>query len=110
MPVWRPPPLSRRVTGNCLSGVVCGVPFDGLTNYDLAGGDVADTDGSSRFVSVDAEHDALGPTCRQLVLGFGSPQESDGSKRNEGIERWPVSDPEFVWGDIGVEEDCRAAV
>ena len=67
------------------------MPFDGLTNDDLAGGEVADADGSSWFVSVDAEHDALGPTWRQLVLGFWSPHESDGSKRNEGIERGPVT-------------------
>ena len=44
------------------------------------------------------------------MLGFGSPQVSDGSKRNEVIERGPVSDPEFVRGDTGVEEGCRATV
>ena len=73
------PPLSRRVTGNYLSGVGCGVPYDGLTHDDLAGGEVADAEGSSRLVSVDVEHDALGPAWRQLVLGFGSPQLSDGT-------------------------------
>ena len=91
MPVWRPPTPSRRVTGNCLSGVGCGVPFDGQTNDDLASGEVANADNSPRLVSVDAEHDAFGPPWRQLVLGFGSPQESGGSKRNEGIERGAVS-------------------
>ena len=60
MPVSRPPPLSRRVTGNCLSGVDCGGPYDGLTHDDLAGGEVADVEGLSRVVSVDAESDALG--------------------------------------------------
>ena len=79
------------------------MPHDGLTHDDLAGGEVADAEGSSRVVSADAEHDALGPAWRQLVLGFGSSQVSDGSKRKEVIERWPVSDPEFVWGDTGVE-------
>ena len=59
-----PPHLSRRVTGNCLSGVGCGVPYDGLTHDDLAGGEVADAEGSSRVVSVDDEHDALGPAWR----------------------------------------------
>ena len=46
---------------------------------DLAGGEVADAEGSSRVVSVGAEHDALGPAWCQLVLGFGSPQVSDGT-------------------------------
>ena len=79
MPVSRPPPLSRRVTGNCLSGVDCGVPYGSLMHDDLAGGEVADAEGSSRVVSVGAEHDALGLAWRQLVLGFGSPQVSDGT-------------------------------
>ena len=104
------PPLSCRVTGNCLSGVGWGVSCDGLTHDDLAGGEVLDAEGSSRVVGVDAEHDALGPAWRQLVLGFVSLQVSDGSKRNEVIERGPVSDPEFVWGDAGVEGGCRPAV
>ena len=69
-----PPPPSRRVTGNCLSGVGCGVPYDGLTHDDLAGGEVADGEGLSLIVSVDAEHDALGPAWRQLVLGFWAPR------------------------------------
>ena len=74
MPMSRPPsPLSRRVTGNCLSDVGCGVPHYGLTHDDLGSGEVGDAEGSSRVVSVDAEHDALGPAGRQLVLGFGSP-------------------------------------
>ena len=83
MPVSRPTPLSRRATGYCLSGVGGGVPHDGLMHDDLNGGEVADVEGSLRVVSVDAEHDALGLAWRQLVLGFGSPQVSDGSKRNE---------------------------
>ena len=83
------------------------MPYDGLTHDDLVGGEVADAEGSSRVV---AEHDALGPAWRQLVLGSGSPQVSDGSKRDEVIERGPVSDPEFVWGDTGVEGGCLAAV
>ena len=66
------------------------MPYDGLAHDDLAGGEVADAEGLSRVVSVDAEHDALGPAWRQLVLGFGAPQVSDGSKRNEMIERGPV--------------------
>ena len=71
MPVSRLPlPLSRRVTGNCLSGVGCGVPYNSLTHDDLAGGEVADEEGSSRVVNVGAENDALGPAWRQLVLGF----------------------------------------
>ena len=73
MPVSRPPPISRRVTGNYLSGVGCGVPYGSLTYDHLAGGEVADVEGSSRVVSVDVEHDALCPTWRQLVLGFWSP-------------------------------------
>ena len=63
MPVSCPPPISRRVTGNCLSGVGCGVPYDGLTHDDLAGGKVADAEGSSRVVGVDDEHDMLGWPC-----------------------------------------------
>ena len=86
------------------------MPYDGLAHDDLAGGEVAGAEGSSRVVSVDAEHGALRPAWRQLVLGFGSPQASDGSKRNEVIERGPVSDSEFIWGDTGVEGSCRAAV
>ena len=74
-----PPPLSRRVTGKCLSGVDCGVSYEGLIHDGLAGGEVADAEGSSRVVSVDVEHDAPGPAWRQLVLGFGSPQVSDGT-------------------------------
>ena len=72
------------------------MPYDGLTHGDLAGGEVADAEGSPRVFSVDAEHDALDPAWRLFVLGFGSPQVSDGSKRDEGIKRGPVSDPEFV--------------
>ena len=86
------------------------MPYDSLTHDDLAGGEVTDAEGSSRVVIVDAEHGALGPAWRQLVLGFGSPQVFDGSKRNEVIERRPVSDSEFVWGDTGVEGGCRAVV
>ena len=110
MPISRPPPISGRVTGNCLSGVGCGVPYDGLTHGDLAGGKVADAEGSTRVVSVDADHDALGPTWRQLTLGFRPLHVSDGSKRDDVIEHGPVSGPEFVWGDIGVEGGCRTAV
>ena len=74
MPVSRPPPsFSRRVTGNSLFGVGCGVTYGSLTYDDLAGGEVADAEDSSRVVSVDVEHDALGPAWRQLVLGFWSP-------------------------------------
>ena len=68
-----PPPFSRRVTGNCLSGVGYGVPYVSLTHDDLAGGEVADGEGSSRVDSVDVEHDAFGPAWRQLVLGFCLP-------------------------------------
>ena len=71
-----PPPPSRRVTGNCLSGVGYGVPYDGLTHDDLAGGEVTDAEGSPRVVSVDVEHDALGPAWRQIVLVFWSPWSS----------------------------------
>ena len=86
------------------------MPYDGLTHCDLAGGEIAAAEGSSQVVSVDSEHDAHGPTWRQIVLGFGSPQVSDGFKRNELIERGPVSDPEFVWRDTWVEGGFRAAV
>ena len=71
--VTPPPPPSRQVTGKCPSGVGCGVPYGSLTHDDLAGGEVADAEGSSRVVSVDVEHDALGPAWRQLGLGFCSP-------------------------------------
>ena len=91
-----PPTFIRRASGNCLSGVGCGVSYDDLTYDDLASGEVADAEGSPRLVSVDAKHDALGPTWRQFVLGIGSPQISDSSKRDEVIKRGPVSDPEFV--------------
>ena len=90
MPVSRPPPPSHRVSGNCLSGVDCGVPYHGLTHDDLAGDEIAGAEGSPRVVSVDAEYDALGPAWRQLVFGFESPQVSDGSKRKEVIERGPI--------------------
>ena len=56
-----PPPPSRRVPGNWLSGVGFGVSYDGLTHGDLAGGKITDAEGSPRVVRVDAEHDALGP-------------------------------------------------
>ena len=82
MPVSRPPPPSHRVPGNCLSGVGCGVPYDGLTHGDLAGGEVA---GSTRVVRVDVKHDALSSAWCQLVLGFGSPQVTDGT--------WPWPSP-----------------
>ena len=78
MPVSRLPPFSHRVSGNCLSGVSCGVPDDGLTHDDLADSEVADAEGSPRVVSVDVEYHALGPTWCQLVLGFASLQVSDG--------------------------------
>ena len=61
MPVSRSPLLSRRVSGNCLSGVGCGVPYDDQTHGDLAGGEVADAEGSPRVVSDNAKHDAVGP-------------------------------------------------
>ena len=77
---------------------------------DFAGGEVADTEGSPRVVSVDAEHDGLGPVWRQFMLGFGSPQVSDGSRRDEVIKRGPVSDREFVRGDTGVEGGCRTTI
>ena len=105
-----PPPPSHRVTANCLSGVRCGGSYDGLTHDDLAGGQVADAEGSSRVVSVHSEHDALVLAWRRLVFGFESPQVPDDSKRNEVIERGPVSDPEFVWEDTGVMGGCRTAV
>ena len=63
MPV-SPPPPSHRVPENCLSGVGCGVPYDGLTHCDLAGGEVADAEGFPRVVRVDAEHEVLGPAWR----------------------------------------------
>ena len=85
----RPSPLSRRVTGTCLSGVGCGVPYDDLTHGYLAGGKVADAEGSPRVVSVETEHGALCSAWRQLVLGFGSRQVSDGFKRDEVIKRGP---------------------
>ena len=103
----RPSPTSHRVSGKCLSGVGCGVPYGGLTHGGLAGGEVADAVGLPRVVSVDGEHDALGPAWRQLVIGFGSSEVSDGSKRDEVIKLGPVFDPEFVWEDIGVERGCR---
>ena len=68
--------LSRRVTGNCLSSVSCGVPYDDLTHDDLGGGEVANAEGSSRIVSGDVEHDTLDPAWRQLVLGVWSPWPS----------------------------------
>ena len=43
-------------------------------------------------------------------LRFGSPQVSDGSKRDEVIERGLVPDAEFVWRDTGVEGGCRTTV
>ena len=74
MPVSPPPPRpSHRVSGNCLCGVGCGVPYDGLTHDDLAGGEVANAEVSPRVVSFDAEHDELGPAWRQYLLWFGSP-------------------------------------
>ena len=105
-----PPPFSRRVSGNCLSGVGWGVPYDGMTHSHLAGGEVADVEGSPRVVSVDVKHDTLGLAWRLLVLGFGSPHVSDGSKRDEVIKRGPLSDPELVWGDTRVEGGCRTTV
>ena len=104
------PPLSCRVFGNCLSGVGCRVPYDGLTHGDLAGGEVADAIGSPRVVRVDAEYDALGPAWRLRMLKFGSPQVSAGFKRDEVIKHWPVSDPEFVKRDTGVEGGCRTTL
>ena len=82
------------------------MPYDGLRHDDLAGGEIADAEDSSRVVSVDA----LGPVGRQLLLGFGSPHVSDSSKRDAVIERGPVSDPEFVWGDTWIEGGCRTTV
>ena len=67
------PPFSRRVTGNCLSGVGCGVSYGSLTHDDLAGGEVANAEGSSRLLDVDVERDLLGPAWRQPVLGFCLP-------------------------------------
>ena len=86
------------------------MPYDGLTHGDLAGGEDADAEGSLRVVSVDAEHDALGLGWRQLVLGFGSPQVSDGSEQDEVIKGGPVSNPEFVWGETGIEGGCRTTI
>ena len=106
----RPSPTSHRVSGKCLSGVGCGVPYGGLTHGDLAGGEVADAVGLQRVVSVDAEHDALGPAWRQLMLGFGSSEVSDGSKRDEVIKHGTVFDPEFVRKDTRVEGGCRTMV
>ena len=88
----------------------CGVSYDGLTHGDLAGGEVVDAECSPRVVSVDTEHDALGPAWRELVLGFGFPQVSDGSKPDEMIKRGPVSDLEFLRGDTRVEGGCRTTV
>ena len=68
-----PARLSRRVTENYLSGVGCRVPYGSLTHDDLAGSEVADAEDSSRIVSVDVEHKALGPAWRQPVLEFCSP-------------------------------------
>ena len=91
MPVSRPPtPPSRRGFENCLSGVGYGESYDGLRHDDSAGGEVADAEGSPRVVSDGTEPDALSPAWRQLVLWFGSPQVSAGSKRNE------VTDPDCV--------------
>ena len=106
----RPSPTSHRVSGKRLSGVGCGVPYGGLTNGDLAGGEVADAVGLPRVDSVDAEHDALGPAWRQLLLGLGSSEVSDSSKRDGVIKRGPVFDPEFVREDTGVEGGCRTMV
>ena len=62
---------SHRVSESFLSGVGCAVPYDGLTRDDLAGGEVADAEGSPRVVSVDAERDTLDPAWRQLALELG---------------------------------------
>ena len=59
-----PPPFSHRVTGNCLSGVGCRVPYGSLMYYDLAGGEIADGEGLTQVASVDVKHDALGPAWR----------------------------------------------
>ena len=70
MAVSRPlPSLSRRRFGNFLSGVGCGVPYDGLTYGDLADDEVADAVGSPRVVSVDAEHDALAAGIYRVQTG-----------------------------------------
>ena len=76
MPVSPPPPPSHHVPEKFLSGVGCDVPYDDLTHGDLVGDEVADAEGSPWIFRVDAEHDALGPSWRQLVLGFGSPWPS----------------------------------
>ena len=62
----RPPPLVV-VFRETVSGVDCGVPYDGLTHGDLAGGEVADAEGSQRVVRFDAENDALHSAWRQLA-------------------------------------------
>ena len=84
--------------------------YDGLTQGDLTGGEITDAEGSPRVVSVDAEHDALGPAWRQFVVEFRPPQVSDGSKRDKVIKREQVSDPQFVWGDTGFEGGRRTTV
>ena len=68
-----PPPLSGRVTGNCLSGVGCRGAYDGLTHGDLAGDEVADAESSPLEVRIDAEHDALDPRGDNLCAGLGRP-------------------------------------
>ena len=72
---YRPPPSPPLVivTENCLSGVGCGVPYGSLKHDHMAGGEVADAEGSLQVASVDVKHYALGPAWRQLVLGFCSP-------------------------------------
>ena len=100
----RAPPPSRRFSGNCLAGVGCGVPYYGLTYDDLAGGEVADAEGSPWVVSVDAKHNALGPAWCQLVHGFGSPHVSDGCKRDDVIKCGPVSDPDLYGETLGLRE------
>ena len=77
---------------------------------DFVGSEVADAEVSARVVGVGAEHDALGPAWRQVVLGFESPQVSDGSKQDGVIKRGPASDLEFVWADTGVEGGCRTTI
>ena len=106
MPLSQPPPPPRL----CFWKLPLRRRLWGLTHGDLDDSEVADAEGSPRVVSVDAEHHALGPAWRQLVLRFWSPQVSDGSKRDKAIKRGPVSDPEFVLGDTGVEGGCRTTV